>query len=120
VGNFTTPDSDAGDPIAVDSDGNVYVVGATQSTGFPSGLSPVADSTDYPAIDSCSDASNTNAFMTELQPNGALHYSTCIGGGSTDNAYGVAVKHTACVDEVYVVGSTSSSDLPTGTIAGFQ
>ena len=107
----------AGNPIAVDGSGNVYVVGTTSSTtDFPSGAYPASAS--YPAVGSCS-SGGSNAFMTELGPTGALAYSTCLGGSSTDEAYGVAVRRTSTalgqLTSIYVVGDTSSGDFPVTT-----
>lgn len=99
--------SDGGNAIAVDSSGNAYVAGATNSTsGFPvtagvvqSGLSGGFD-----------------AFVIELNSTGsALTFCTYLGGTLDDYAFGIAVDSTG----VYVVGSTASSNFP-HVSSGFQ
>lgn len=100
---------DFGDSIAVDSQGNAYVVGSTSSSDFPT-VNPF-QATERSAA--------TNAFVAKLNPSaGALLYSTFLGGTGTrgDFANGVAVDSTG---SAYVVGSTSSGDFPLqGAIQG--
>jgi hypothetical protein len=92
--------TDYGYGIAVDSLGNAYVVGETQSTNFPT-------------INSVQPASggNFDAFVTKLSPSGlALLYSTYLGGSFIDYGYGIAVDGT---DSAYVTGYTYSVNFPT-------
>jgi hypothetical protein len=92
--------SDAGYGIAVDSSGDAYVVGSTESKDFPT-ANPVQSAFD----------GEQNAFVTELNPAGsALVYSTYLGGSVQDTATGVAVDSS---DNVYVAGNTGSPDFPT-------
>jgi hypothetical protein len=85
--------------IAVDSVGSVYVAGYT-------------DSPDFPLATLGSLPRNTNhVFVTKLDPAGAhLIYADYIGGGSQD--YGVALVLDSA-NNVYVTGSTESSNFPT-------
>jgi hypothetical protein len=88
--------------IATDSSGNAYVVGATSSTDFPM-QNPL------PAPNN-SLRGTQNAFVSELDPTGAiLLASTYLGGGSTDTGYGIAVDSTG----IYVTGQTDSNNFPT-------
>ena len=94
--------------IALDSSGDAYVAGATESTKFPQ-MNPV--SATPPA-----DLSLGTAFVSELNPTGtALLYSTYLGGSGNgsfgDGAAAIAVD-TASPANVYVTGFTGSPDFP--------
>src|SRR5262249_50017964 len=66
---------DQGYGIAVDSQGNAYVTGTTNSTNFPT----------TPGALQTSNAGGTDAFIAKLGPNGsALLYSTYLGGSGND------------------------------------
>ena len=91
--------------ITLDSAGNIYVVGTTQSPDFPV-LNSIA--TSIPK--SSSQASPYEGYLAAYSASGkSLLYSTLIGGSQQDSAFGVAVDATA---NVYVLGTTSSPDLP--------
>jgi hypothetical protein len=91
--------SDVANGIAVDASRNVYVVGATSSSDFPT-ANPI-----QPSLVSTSDA-----FVTKLNPAlGALVYSTWLGGGSADFASAVALDSS---NNVYVTGGTGSTTFP--------
>jgi hypothetical protein len=115
-GNGT--DGDSGNAIAVDSSGDAYVAGGTDSANFPHTAGAFQT-----ALGSSSAVSN--AFIFELNPAGnALTYSTYLGGSDDDLANGIAVDGSG---NAYVAGFTSSSDFPTlnplqtspGTNSGF-
>ena len=94
-------DDSGGYDIAVDSLGNAYVTGNTQSTDFPT-LNPHQGSYGGGYCD---------AFVTKLSSNGsALIYSTYLGGSSSDYGHGIAVYSSG---NAYVVGYTDSTDFPT-------
>jgi Beta-propeller repeat len=101
--------------IAVDGSGNAYVTGATQSPTFLTTAGVVQPT--------CGTASNCNgglydAFVTVIQPSGTgLKYSTFLGGGSTDEGFGIAVDS---VGDAYVTGFTSSTDFPLGVARLYQ
>jgi hypothetical protein len=91
---------DYGYGIAVDSSGNAYVTGMTQSSNFPT--TPGAFNT---SLNGYSDA-----FMVKLNPSGtALVYSGFLGGSGDDYGYGIAVDSSG---NAYVTGMTASSDFP--------
>src|SRR5882724_2874558 len=98
---------DEGLAIAVDTVGNTYVTGRTNSTNFP---------TTAGAFQTTSGAL-FDAFVTKLDPTGsALLYSTYLGGSGSDEGRGLAVD---TVGNTYVTGRTSSTDFPT-TTGAFQ
>lgn len=84
--------------IAVDGSGNIYVAGYTSSIDFP-----LATLGSLPQ--------NTNhIFVTKLNAAGTqLIYSDYIGGNSQDYAVALAVDGQ---NQVYVTGSTASSNFP--------
>ncbi len=84
--------------IAVDSNGSVYVSGYTDSADFP--LSSIGS---LPA-------GSTHVFVAKLDPTGSsLIYADYLGGSNQDYGYALALDSA---NEVYVTGSTSSSDFP--------
>lgn len=94
---------DRGYGIAVDADGEVYVVGATESTSattLPFPTTPGAFQT----------TGGIDAFVTKLNATGsALVYSSFLGGSTRDQAFSVAVDAT---EAAYVTGSTQSGNFP--------
>jgi len=97
---------DEGFGIAVDSAGNAYITGRTQSTNFPTTTSAF-----QPIFGGFYDA-----FVTKLNPVGdALAYSTYLGGSGAEGGDlypggGIAVDSAG---KAYVTGSTSSASFPT-------
>jgi len=87
--------------VAVDSEGNAYVAGSTNSSNFP-----VTE-----GVYQAKNISNTSkAFITKLNPTGtALIYSTYLGGSGNDGAGPIALDSSG---DVYVGGSTSSANFP--------
>jgi hypothetical protein len=96
--------SDFAISIAVDSSGDAYVTGYTQSDNFPTTAGAFQTSL-------TASAGNANAFVTKLNSSGsALVYSTYLGGNNGDGAFGIAVDPSG---NAYVTGFTGSSDFPT-------
>jgi hypothetical protein len=87
--------NDEGGAITVDAAGNAYVAGNTHSMSFPT-LQPL-----QPAS-----GGNGDAFVAKLGVQGTLLYSTYLGGGSVDEASGIAVDSAG---NAYVTGTTASS-----------
>ncbi len=99
--------SDYGTGIALDSQGNAYVTGYTESTDFPT-VNPLSQDTSLNQGGGCC---NYDAFVTELSADGsALLYSTYLGGGSNDYGAGIAVDSQG---NAYVTGDTYSTNFPT-------
>jgi hypothetical protein len=97
--------SDAALAIAVDSNGDAYITGRTNSADFPTSSGSVQTSL----------RGATNAFVTELNPTGsALVYSTYLGGtnaSGTNGDQGMAIAIDAQGD-AYVTGGTDSANFP--------
>jgi hypothetical protein len=109
---------DVGLGIKVDTPGNAYVAGSTDSVSstvlFP--LTPGA-------LQTTSTNSQGNAFVSEISPlgNGAadLIYSTLLGGSGNgtipDSANGIALDS---LNNAYIAGQTASADFPVYPIPG--
>ena len=90
---------DYGNSIAVDSAGNAYVAGYTESRNFP--LASPIDTT-YQGL--------FEAFVTKINPAGnALIYSTYHGGDSEDVIHSIAIDSAG---NAYLTGYTRSADFP--------
>jgi len=98
---FTTiggSSSDYGSSIAVDQNGNAYVAGSTESSDFPvksaaQGAKP----------------GGQDGFVTKLDANGVIAFSTYLGGSGSDSLSAIAVDPLA---NVYVAGTSSSTNFP--------
>ena len=91
--------------IAVDSSGNTYVAGSTNSTDFPT--TPGAFQASYAGKDISNGA---DVFVTKFGPDGSLIYSTYLGGSDNEQALGIAVDTAGCA---YITGLTEGNDFPT-------
>jgi len=91
--------SDWAEGVAVDSAGNAYVTGHTQSKDFPqvNALQPT-------------NAGQEDIFVAKLDPAGAhLLYSTYLGGSGVDRGLAIALDATRAA---YITGSTGSRNFP--------
>jgi Abnormal spindle-like microcephaly-assoc'd, ASPM-SPD-2-Hydin/Beta-propeller repeat len=108
--------NDVGGGLAIDSSGNAYVSGRTESPDFPT--TPGA----YDRI--CGTDGNCNstgdAFVLKLNATGsALLYSTYLGGSMDECGFAVCPITIDSAGNAYITGDTSSPDFPT-TVGGFQ
>lgn len=92
---------DAANGVAVDTSGNVYVVGQTNSSDFP---------TANAFQDTVGSSIARDAFVTKFTTTGALAYSTYLGGGVDDLGFAIAVDASG---NAYVTGTTESLNFPT-------
>ncbi|HKP35516.1 MAG TPA: SBBP repeat-containing protein [Pyrinomonadaceae bacterium] len=92
--------NDTGFSLAVNSAGEAYVTGVTDSTDFP-----VAN-----AIQSTFGGGSQDAFVTKLNANGSLLYSGYFGGSGNDAGFAIAVDNSG---NSYVTGSSDSGEFST-------
>ncbi len=103
--------ADSGTGIALDSGGNAYVTGYTDSNNFPT--TPGA----FQAVYNCPGLWCDTGFAAKLNPTGTgLVYSTYLGGSMGTGGSGIAVDGSG---NAYVTGNTVSSDFPT-TLGAYQ
>jgi hypothetical protein len=98
--------------MTIDSAGNAYISGVTYSTDFPTTSGVIQ------TVNKSANTSNTNQFVSKLNPTGtALVYSTYLGGGSNVNSPIGDLFYTnpIVVDSsgnAYVAAFTSSGNFP--------
>lgn len=91
-------ETESGNGISTDRNGNIVFGGETNSTDFP--LRTALQSTM---------AGHRDAFVAKMDSSGRQVWSTYYGGDSTENVYGLAVDSHG---DVSVVGTTMSADFP--------
>lgn len=92
--------SDIASGLEVDSLGNIYLCGSTGSTNFP-----VMDSLQM------TNAGGTDGFLVKFNPTAStLIYSTYFGGSAEDIFANLTID---TAKNLYLIGSTTSSNLPT-------
>jgi hypothetical protein len=88
-----------GSAIAVDSSGNAFVAGGTDSSGFPKTTGSLVGSTD--------------AFAAKLTSAGTISYARVFGGSDFDRATGVALQPSCSAPcNAYIHGITFSKNFP--------
>jgi hypothetical protein len=90
--------SDGGSAIAIDTDGNAYIAGTTQSNDLPT----------TNAVQPAFGGGGYDGFAAKLSPAGSIQYLTYLGGNGIDFANGIAVHD----GNAYIAGHTSSPDFP--------
>jgi hypothetical protein len=93
--------TDLGEGIGVDSAGNAYVTGYTNSNDFPTKNS----------LQATNGGSGYDAFVTKINAAGSAYlYSTYLGGSGDEFGQGIAVD---AAGNAYVTGFTYSTNFPT-------
>ena len=92
-------DNESGRRIAVDIQGNVYVIGTTESADFP--VTAGAMQTTY--------GGSGDVFVTKFSPTGAVIYSTYIGGACDDHPGGIAAD---AAGNAYITGRHNRCVIP--------
>ena len=100
---------DQANGIAVDSSGNAYITGFTNSSSFPL-ASPIQSLLGITGGSACGTSTCTDAFVAELNPTAtALVQSTYLGGSGADFGQAIALGPNG---NPFVTGSTSSTNFP--------
>ncbi len=90
---------ESGYGISVDSQGNVYITGST-------------DSMDFEAINAVqgNNLGGADAFVTKISADGSeINYSTFLGGSGADSGLSIAVDNSGAA---YITGSTAAANFP--------
>ena len=98
--------NEIGNRIAVDSSGNAYVVGTTDSTNFPV----------TPGCFQGTAQGASDAFVTKFNSTGSMVYSTYLGGNGTDSGRGITADSAG---NTYITGASYSTNFPV-TTGAFQ
>jgi hypothetical protein len=97
---------DEASSLAIDSNGNSYVTGGTNSVDMLSTANAAQPNRGAPTAG----YQVTNAFVAKFDPAGVLLYGTYLGGGNLEWGGDIAVDSKG---NAYVVGLSSSPDFPT-------
>jgi hypothetical protein len=100
--------ADEGNAIAVGATGNAYVTGDTASAAFPTKAGAFQINKPSPQV--LNGVANFDGFVAEISPGGLLLYATYLGGTNGDT-FGHSIGLNSA-GEVYVAGSTSTTDFP--------
>lgn len=93
-------DSDLTQGIALDAEGYAYVTGQTHSVNFPT----------TPGTIDTTPAGTGEGFVSKITPDGStLVFSTFLGGGASDQGYGIAATPNG---RAVVTGEAWSTDFP--------
>lgn len=94
-------DLDVGTAIKVDDSYNAFICGWTRSSTFPT-----LQAHDYNL------GGNSDVFLLKLSSSGQLVFSTYVGGSDRESTLGGSSLALDNENNAYIIGSTSSPDLP--------
>ncbi len=105
-------DMDQGNGIAVDTNNNVYIVGVTSSSNFPTknAYNSTFGAYNPPDMFYFSPLNNKDVFVTSFTSDGTLRWSTFLGGSNSDEGYDITIDSN---NNVFVTGRTASLNFPT-------
>jgi uncharacterized repeat protein (TIGR01451 family) len=108
--------SDTSIGIGVDNGGNAFIVGNTSSLDFPTAGIPYQTVPEPKTQCVAGTLTCTSVFVTQLDPTGSAPpiYSSYLSGNGADQASGMAIDTRG---DVFVTGTTTSNDTPSGTDA---
>jgi hypothetical protein len=101
---------DDGQDLAIDGNGNIYVIGVTASMNFPTANPLQAANAGYDGSGTFNPNTSCDAFVAKFNANGALVYSTYFGGSSNDFGRAISLDEAG---NVYLLGRTTSPNFPT-------
>jgi HYDIN/CFA65/VesB-like, Ig-like domain/Beta-propeller repeat len=95
--------------IAVDSSGDAFITGFTNSSNFPT-FSPIQAVLGITGGSSCGTSACSDAFVSELNPTATgLVQSTYLGGSGADFGHAIALSS---VGVPFITGTTTSNNFP--------
>ncbi len=100
--------ADQANGIGLDSSGDAFVTGYTESSDFPL-MNALQRVLGLSGSSTCGTTLCSDAFITEFNPSGNLVYSTYLGGNGADAGQAIAVDSAG---NAYVTGSTESANFP--------
>jgi Beta-propeller repeat/Cep192 domain 4 len=105
-------DDDSAFAIAIDSSGEAYITGTTDSSDFPSTSGAVQTAC---SLNTLTGTCSGDAFVTKLSADGSTElFSTYLGGSGSETGLGIALDASG---NAYVTGQTSSTDFPLSQFA---
>jgi hypothetical protein len=99
--------------VAVDNSGTIHLLGWTNSTKYPVNDAVQTNLAAGVCLNAQSERLCEDAVVSAFAANGALVYSTYLGGKREDYPYSIAAAN----GHIWIAGQTSSSDFPTTTNA---
>jgi hypothetical protein len=108
--------TDQATALTLDTAGNIYVTGFTQSDNFPL-IDPFQNVLGTSGAGNCGSTNLINvpnvlcsdAFVAKFEPSGTPVFSSFLGGSGNDSGQGIAVDSTG---SIYVAGGTASPNFP--------
>jgi len=104
-------DNDISNCIVLDEEDNIYIAGSTVSKNYPTSKGAYDISYQIGTV-----SGSTDVFVSKLSSEGStLLYSTYIGGGDNDKAFGIALDKSS---NIYISGNTRNDKILYPTTKG--